>query len=72
MSKEFWQILFILLIAIVATAWGIHGVVHGDKMKKRADYFLVVGMIICGITSFIFLTVSLFLRLTGNWPIIKS
>jgi len=67
MSKEFWQIVFILVIAVVATSWGIHGVVHGDNVRKRADYILSVGQIMGGITIFVWLLIYFVLKLSGRW-----
>lgn len=71
MNKEFWQILFIIAMVILLFAGGIQGVVRKDKIKNRADYILSVGQIIGGIIFSIFLIVSFFLRLTGNWPLVK-
>lgn len=67
MSKESWQILFIFVISIAAIAWGYHGVVHGDKIRKRADYILSVFQIMGGITFFVWLLIYFALKLSGRW-----
>ena len=57
MYKDFWPIVAIILMAIAALVWGIHGVINRDKINNRANYILSIFQIMGGITMFVFLIV---------------
>ena len=71
MNNDITAIIFLILIGVISIAWGSYGIIHGNRLKKRADYMLSVGLVTGGVLIIVFLFMSMLLRLSGNWPMIK-